>query len=59
MQTANSRLYAALSSLKAKNHLGYQREVAMALAVGISDPDGRPVANKLRHLIQLFVKAIE
>jgi hypothetical protein len=58
-QTAIARLYAALSNLKAKSDLGYRREVAMALAVGMSDPDGRPNADRLRHLIDLFVQVIQ
>jgi hypothetical protein len=58
-QTAIARLYAALSSLKANNHLGYHREVAMALAVGMSDPDGRPNPDRVSHLIELFLKAIK
>jgi hypothetical protein len=59
VQTAIARLYAALSSLKAKSDLGYRREIAMALAVVTSDPDGRLNVDKLRHLIELFVQVIQ
>lgn len=56
IQTAIVRLYAALSSSKAKNDGGYRREVAMAIAVGTSDPDGRPNADMVHHLIVLFTQ---
>lgn len=59
VQTAIARLYAAASSLKAKSDLGYRREIAMALAIAVSDEDGRVNVDKLRHLIELFVQTIQ
>ena len=58
-QTAIARLYSALGSLKADKISGYRREVAMALAVGASDSDGRPNPDKLSHLIESFLVAIK
>jgi hypothetical protein len=53
-QTAIAGLYAALASLQAKNYPGYRRETAMALAVGASGQDGRPLPDKLRYIIEFF-----